>query len=269
LAYLRYDNEKGRDSNPIVVVNNHEMVFEDEECDEDNIVNPSISAQTHSSSNWNIVASVHQSDPTRRTIQANISTLRNSKESKYQDPEERGLLYMATHKMTKSNGQIDINNAFSKAVEKKSTSHVTWDNDIEQPTTQRSKKTQIRVNMASRKKVVFRDDGTIVEDTDNEEQGTSSQIVTTPHTTVSTQSRTHAATRGNRGRPRPTMTVARGRGLGHTPGSHYFGAGGQGGRSFRAPAPDGRTHLIPRSICNAPPQQTVSEQYVPGVSTLQ
>jgi len=64
------------------------------------------------------------------------------------------------------------------------------------------------------------------------------------------------------------MTVARGRGRGHTPGSHYFGAGGQGGRGFRAPAPDGRTHLIPRSIRNAPPQQTVSEQYVPGVSIL-
>jgi len=119
------------------------MVFEDEEGDEDNTVNPSVSAQTHSSSNRNIVASVHQSDPTRRTIQANASTLRSSEESKYQDPKERGLLYMATHKMTKSNRQIDVNNAFSKAVEKKSTSHVTWDNDIKQPTTQGSKKTQI------------------------------------------------------------------------------------------------------------------------------
>ena len=58
------DDEKGRDSNPIVVINNHEMVFDDEEGDEDDIVNPSISAQTHSSSNRNIVASVHQSDPT-------------------------------------------------------------------------------------------------------------------------------------------------------------------------------------------------------------
>jgi len=75
------DNEKGRDSNPIVVVNNHEMVFEDEEGDEDNVVNPSISAQMHASSNRNVVASVHQSDPTRRTIQANTSTLRNSEES--------------------------------------------------------------------------------------------------------------------------------------------------------------------------------------------
>jgi len=124
------------------------------------------------------------------------------------------------------------------------------------------------VNMASRKKVVFRDDGTIVEDTDNEEYGTSSQVVTTLHTTVSTRSRTYAATRDNRGQPCPTMTVARGRGHGHTPGSHCFGAGGQGGRSFRAPAPDGRTHLIPRSMRNTPPQQTVSEQYVPGVSIL-
>jgi len=133
---------------------------------------------------------------------------------------------MATHKMTKSNRQIDVNNDFSKAVEKKSMSHVTWDNNIEQPTTQRSKKTQIRVNMASRKKVVFRDDGTIVETPDDEEQDTSSQVLATLHT------RTHAATHGDRGRPRPTMTVARGRGRGHTPGSHYFGAGGQGGRNF-------------------------------------
>jgi len=175
---------------------------------------------------------------------------------------------MATHKMTKSNRQIDVNNAFSKAVEKKSSSHVTWDNDIEQPTNQQSKKTQIRVNVASRKKVVFRDDGTIVETLDNEEQDTSSQELATPCATASTRSRTCAATRGNRGRPRPTMTIARGRGRGHTPGSHYFGAGGQGGCNFRAPAPDGRTHLIQKSVRNAPPQQTVSEQYVPGVSIL-
>jgi len=64
------------------------------------------------------------------------------------------------------------------------------------------------------------------------------------------------------------MTVAHRRGRGHTPGLHYFGAGGQGGRGSRAPAPDGRTHLIPRSIRNTPPQQTVSEQHVPGVSIL-
>jgi len=62
------------------------------------------------------------------------------------------------------------------------------------------------------------------------------------------------------------MTVAHGRGPGHTPGSHCFGAGGQGGHNFRASAPDGRTHLIPRSIRNTPPQQTVSKQYVPGVN---
>jgi len=84
------DSEKGRDNNPTVVFNNHEMIFEDEEEDEDDIVNPSISAQLHSSSNRNIVASVYQSDPTRCTIQANASTLRNAEESKYQDPEERG-----------------------------------------------------------------------------------------------------------------------------------------------------------------------------------
>jgi len=169
------------------------MVFEDKEVDEDDI------NQAHTSSNRNIVASVHQSDPARRTIQANTSTLRNSEESKYQDPEERGLLYMATHKMTKSNRQIDVNNTFSKAVEKKSSSHVTWDNDIEQPTSQRSKKTQLRVNMASRKKVVFRDDGTMVETPDDEEQDTSSQVLSTLRTTVGTRSRTNAANRGNRG----------------------------------------------------------------------
>jgi len=137
------DSEKGRDSNPMVVINNHEMIFEDEEEDEAGTVNPSISAQSHSSSNRSILASVHQSDPTRRMIQTNTSTLRNTEESKYQDPEERGLLYMATHEMTKSNKQIDVNNTFSKAVEKKSTGHVSWDNNIEQPTTKRYKKPQI------------------------------------------------------------------------------------------------------------------------------
>jgi len=236
------------------------MIFEDEE--EDNVA-----AQSHSSSNRNIVASVHQSDPTRRTIQANTSTLRSAEESKYQDPEERGLLYMATHKTTKSNKQIDVNNAFSKAVEKKSTDHVTWNNDIKQPTTQRHKKPQIGVHMASQKKVIFRDDGTIVESPDNDEQDALDQVTTTSHTAVSTQPRTHATTRGNRARPRSAMTVARGRGRGHTPGSHCFGAGGQGGRNFRTSAPDGRTHLIPRSVRNTPPQQTVSKQYVPGVNT--
>jgi len=240
----------------------HFQVFEDEEVDEDDI------AQAHTSSNQSIVASVHQSDPAQRAIQANTSTLRNSEESKYQDPEERGLLYMATHKMTKSNRQIDVNNAFSKAVEKKSLSQVTWDNDIEQPTSQRPKKTQLRVNMANRKKVVFRDDGTMVETPDDEEQDTPCQLLPTPRTTVSTRLRINAANCGNRGRPRPAMTVASGRGRGYTPGSNYYGAGGQGGRGFRAPAPDGRTHLIPRSIHNAPPQQTVNEQYVPGVSIL-
>jgi len=50
---------------------------------------------------------------------------------------------MATHKMTKSNRQIDVNNAFTKAVERKSTSHVSWDNDIEKPTTEWYKKPQL------------------------------------------------------------------------------------------------------------------------------
>ena len=122
--------------------------------------------------------------------------------------------------------------------------------------------------MASQKKVVFRDDGTMVETSDDEEQDTSSQALLTPRPTISTRSGTYTATHGNRGRPRPTMTVARGRGRGHTPGSHYYGAGGQGGRDSRASAPDRRTHLIPRSIRNTPPQQTVNEQCVPGVSIL-
>jgi len=263
------DSEKGRDNNPsIVVINNHKMIFEDEEEDEGGNVNHSISAQSHSSSNRSIVASVHQSDPTRRTIQANTSTLRNTEESKYQDPEERGLLYMATHKMTKSNRQIDVNNAFSKAVEKKSTGHVTWDNDIEQPTTERYKKPQIRVNMASRKKVVFKDDGTIVESPDDEEQATLDQAIPTPCTAVSTQPGTYATICGNSTRPCPTMNnvPGRGRGRGSTPGSHYFGAGGQGGRRSQASTPDGRTHLIPRSVRNTLPQQSVNKRYVPGVN---
>jgi len=86
--------------------------------------------------------------------------------------------------------------------------------------------------MASRKKVVFKDDGTIVESPDDEEQDTSDQVATTSHTAVSAQQQTHAAIGGNRARPCSAMTVARGRGRGHTPGSHYFGAGGQEGRNF-------------------------------------
>jgi len=127
--------------------------------------------------------------------------------------------------------------------------------------------------MASRKKVVFRDDGTIVESPDDEEQdASSSQVATTPHTAVSAQPGAHVAIRSNRARPRPAMTVARGRGCRRTPGLHCFGAGGQhytgsqGGRNSRASAPDGRTHLILRSIRNTPPQRTVSEQHIPGVA---
>jgi len=70
-------------------------------------------------------------------------------------------IYMATHKTTKSNRQIDVNSAFSKAIDKKSTNQVTWQNDIEQPSTKRYKKPQLRVNMAERRKIVFREDGTV------------------------------------------------------------------------------------------------------------
>jgi len=66
-----------------------------------------------------------------------------------------------------------------------------------------------------------------VETPDDEEQDTSSQVLTTPRTTVSARPRTHTTTRGNRARPCPAMTVAHGRGRGRTPGSHYVGAGGQ------------------------------------------
>ena len=62
---------------------------------------------------------------------------------------------MATHKTTKSNKQIDVNSTFSKAIEKKFTGHVSWNNDIEQPTSGRYKKPQLQANMVSRKKVVF------------------------------------------------------------------------------------------------------------------
>ena len=76
------DNKKGSNSNPIVIVNNHKMIFEDEDKDEDTTGNGnhSISAQMHSSSNRSIVASVHQSGPARRTIQANTSTLQDTSE---------------------------------------------------------------------------------------------------------------------------------------------------------------------------------------------
>jgi len=167
------DNEKGSNSNPIAIVNNHEMIFEDEGEEEDTMGNgnPSVSAQIHSSSNRSIAANMHQSGSTRRTIQANASTLRDTSESKHQEPEERGLLCMATHKMSSSNRQIDTNSAFSKAIEKKSTSCVSWDNNVEQPASERYKKPQIEVNMARRNKVEVLEDGTLagLESSDKEE----------------------------------------------------------------------------------------------------
>ena len=56
-----FDKEKESNSNPVAVVNNHEIVFDNEDKEEDvtGDGNPSVSAQTHSSSKRNIVASVH------------------------------------------------------------------------------------------------------------------------------------------------------------------------------------------------------------------
>ena len=246
------DNEKGSDSNPAAIVNNHEMIFEDEDKDENTTGdgNPSISAQTHSSSNRSIVASVHQSDPARRTIQANASTLRHTSESKCQEPEERGRLHMATHKTSNSNRQTDANGAFSKAVEKKSTSRVSWDNDIKQPASKRHKKPQLQVNMARWKKVEALEDGALagLESSDKEEREPGEQTnprrivtstqVTAPPVAAATRSNVHAAARGYNTRRDNTTGGGRGRGRGrgHTPGSHCFGAGG-GGQSYRTEAP--------------------------------
>jgi len=248
------------------------MIFEDKEEDTTGNDNPSISAQMHSSSKRSIVASVHQSDPTRRMIQANTSTLQDASESKYQEPEEVGLLYMATHKTTKYNRQIDVNSAFSKAIEKKSTSHVSWDNNIEQPTTERYKKPQLQVNMVSRKKVTLQENGTLtgLGSSDEEEQTNPNQTdpdtqVSTHHVDTNAQPRTHAVNRRTSTRPGTSIGGGhgRGRGCGRTPRSYYFGAGGQ---SYRTVAPDGRTHLIPRSVRNSPPQPSATEQCIPGVT---
>jgi len=274
------DNEKGSNSNPVVIVNNHKMIFEDEGEEEDTTGNgnPCISAQIHSSSNRSIAANVHQSGPTRHMIQANASTLRDTSESKCQEPKERGLLHMATHKTSNSNRHIDVNSAFSKAIEKKSTSRVSWDNNIEQSTSERHKKPQIQVNMAHRKKVEVLEEGTLagLESSDEEEkepgeqtnpcQATTSTQVTTPPVAAGTRSNVYAANRGFNTQRGNTIGGGRGRGSGrgHTPGSHYFGAGGQ---SYRTEAPDGCTHLIPRSVRNTPPQPLVTQQYIPGVTS--
>jgi len=73
-----FDNKKESNSNPAVVVNNHKIIFDEEDEEEETTGNdnPSVSAQTHSSSKRSIVLSVHQSNPTKRTIQANTSTVR-------------------------------------------------------------------------------------------------------------------------------------------------------------------------------------------------
>ena len=234
------------------------MIFEDEDKDEDTTGNGnhSISAQTHSSSNRSIVASVHQSGPARCTIQANTSTLQDTSESKYQEPEERGLLHMATHKTSRSNQQIDVNSALSKAIEKKSTSRVSRDNDIEQPTSKGYKKPQLQVNMARQKKVEALEDSTLagLESSDEEEkepgeqtnprQAVTSTRATTPPVAVATQSNVYTTTRGCNAWQGNTIGGGRrrGRSCGHTPGSHYFGTGG-GSQSYWTEAPDGRTPI--------------------------
>ena len=214
------DNKKGSNSNTVAIVNNHEMIFEDEEEDTTGNDNPSISAQTHSSSNRSIVAGVHQPNPARCVIQANTSTLRDASESKCQEPEERGLLYMATHKTTKSNRQIDVNNAFSKAIEKKSTSHVSFHNDIEQPATERYKKPQLQVNMASRKKITLQENGTLtgLGSSDEEEQTNPNQTdpdtqAFTPRADTNTRPRMHATNR--RASTRPDTAIGGGLSLIH------------------------------------------------------
>jgi len=62
---------------------------------------------------------------------------------------------VATHKMMKSDRQIDVNSAFSKAIEKKSANNFSWDNDIEPPANDRYKKPQLQVNVASQNEVTF------------------------------------------------------------------------------------------------------------------
>ena len=185
---------------------------------------------------------------------------------------------MATHKTSNSNRQIDANSAFSKAIEKKSTSRVSWDNDIEQPTSERYKRPQLQVNMACRKKVEVLEDCALagLESSDEEEkepgeqtnprQAIASTQVTTPPVAAGTRSNVYTANRGFNTRRGNTIGGGRGcgRGRGHTPGSHYFGAGGQ---SYWTEAPDGRKHLIPRSVRNAPPQPSITQQHIPGLTT--
>jgi len=227
------------------------------------------------------VASAHESNPARRTIQANTSTLRRGiSEEKYQEPEERGLLYMVTHKTTKSNEQIDANSIFSKAIEKKSTSHLSWNNDIEQPTSGRHKKPQLQVNVASRKKVAFQEDGSFVglgssdkEENDQGEQTSAPRVTTgtqlsTPHVAIGTQLSAYGTTRNTNAQRGSAQGGGRGhgRGCGRTPGSHCFGAGGQ---SYRTVAPGGCTHIQMRSIRNSlHPSTTPSttQQYMPGAA---
>jgi len=63
----------------------------------------------------------------------------------------------SAHKMTKSNNQIDVNRALSKAIERKSVKHVSFHNDIEQPANARHKKPHLQANMACQKQAVWED----------------------------------------------------------------------------------------------------------------
>ena len=63
--------------------------------------------------------------------------------------------------MMKSDRQIDVNSAFSKAIEKKSANNFSWDNDIEPPANDRYKKPQLQVNVASQNEVTFWEDGAV------------------------------------------------------------------------------------------------------------
>jgi len=134
--------------------------------------------------------------------------------------------------------------------------------------------------VARRKKVEVLEDGTLtgLESSDKEEkepgeqtnprQTITSTQATTPPVAAATRSNVYTATRGYNAQRGNTIGGGRGRGRGrgHTPGSHYFGAGG-GGQSYWTKAPDGRAHLIPRSARNAPPQSSITQQYIPGVAS--
>ena len=151
---LGQQTPKTEGGNPRVVVNNHEIIFEDETGNEEDSSqgeNPNANVPTASRE---IEARTH--NVSRRTIEANTSTMsRSISEEKEQDPQDRGLLCLATHNTRKaSTAQFDINKAFNNALTKKDTKTVAFQYDIEQPS--HPKTTRREVNMARR---TLRDDG--------------------------------------------------------------------------------------------------------------